>query len=93
MDIRNIAYKLYKAEWEEEHVPSGTKLDVIREWGNEEEECSFEDFLEEHGYHGALHACEAEFLQNEYKDKKHMLSLLKNKELCRQYLNDIKEDM
>lgn len=89
MEIRKVCYKLYKTDWEST-VSLDQKLEAIREWGTDGKGVSFEEFLNEYGYDGALYVCFDEFLLCEYLEKDYMLTLLsENQELREQYLRDV----
>jgi len=97
MNISQYAYELYKIDWEQSHNISGKrKLEAYREYTQlclEEEAdpltmqysslsySTFEDFLEEHGYHGELYVCYDEFLNAEYLDDGYMEYLLQDSNL------------
>ena len=80
--IEQIAYRKYQLHWMMTHGYSLDCLnDVANDWWNEKfadplYEQSFIDFLDEHGFYGALYACFSEFLQAEYRNKNYMKDIL-----------------
>ena len=89
MNIKEIAYELYKIDWEQDHAISGSrKLSAYREYCDIEVESlkeyhsrtylSFEDYLEDHSYSGELYVCFNEFLEAEYLDVSYMQYLLQD---------------
>lgn len=98
IDISKIAYELYKQDWVDEHTTREGRLQSIREYHDYVQECaedgfeadSYEDWLFEVGYHGALYVCYDEFCDEEYHDVGYVKSLLGGDEvLLKKYYEDI----
>lgn len=94
--ISNVAYELYKQNWIDTNTSRETRLDDIRNWGEEEiqnndEESArtYEECRDELGYVGGeSYVCYEEFLDAEYQDKEFMEELLQSKALIKAYLED-----
>lgn len=95
MNIKKIAYELYKTDWTNTHITSKEKIEVLRDYylGLVEDEIvySFDDYLEEFGYFGKLYVCFNEFCEIEYLMEDYMKELLKEEALIKLYLEDITE--
>ena len=96
MDIKKIAYELYKLNWINVHIPIARQLATYREYIVEQEEdyddnYTYEDFLFDNGFQGELYADFEEFLENEYMDKEYMRYLLDNSIFWKRYLEVIKD--
>lgn len=95
MNIKKIAYELYKTDWTNTHTTAEEKLEVLRDYylGLVEDEIvySFNDYLEEFGYFGELYVCFDEFCETEYLMEEYIKELLKEQVLIKLYLKDIAE--
>lgn len=98
LEISKVAYELYKQDWVDQHTTALARLKNIREYYAYVAECeefgdepdSYEDWLFDYGYHGALYACFGEFCDEEYHDVEYIKGLLGNdEELVGKYLEDI----
>ena len=97
--ISKYAYELYKIDWKRSHeITAEVELKYIQDYYNgfeekgEDEDYSFEEYLEEVGYGGECYVCYDEFLDNEYLDGEYMEELIKDKKLIKLYHKDIKEN-
>ncbi len=93
MDIRKLAYDLYKAEWLQRITPEilgDTLKDYYKHHSGETDEYSFEDYVKDngYGYDCRLYASFEEFIDNEYMDGNYIRSLLNNEDLFAEYLAD-----
>lgn len=99
INIKELAYELYKQDWIDSHVTPQMSLDTIKNYYKEKQECidegypmdySFDEWLEIEGYCGFLYVCYDEFCEAEYLDKEYMVDLLNdNKMFIEMYLADI----
>lgn len=81
--IRKIAYEKYKLDWLMRHGYSLT--DLIREVNSLQDEFistkqAYLAFVNEYGFNGEIWSCYNEFLDNEYKDKEYIKSILNPQE-------------
>ena len=97
--ISKFAYELYKIDWKHSHeITEEKEIRFIKDYydgfeeDGDDEDYSFEEYLEEVGYSGECYVCYDEFLDNEYLDKEYIESLLKDKKLIKLYGKDIKEN-
>lgn len=80
--LKELAYELYKVDWENDHISLERKLAEYRLYCLTSLEdgdygCySFEDWLFDNGYDGELYVCFNEFLGAEYQDEDYMKYLL-----------------
>lgn len=105
LDIRHIAYELYKIDWEHTHGICGKrKLKAYRDYTHEKyincdqeglsQYIEFKHYIEDIGYGGEFYASYDEFLKSEYINKEYMYYLLEDPELIKAYqFNIIKEAM
>lgn len=99
INIKELAYELYKQDWIDNHVTPKMSLDAIKNYYEAKQECiddgypmsySFDEWLEIEGYCGFLYVCYDEFCETEYLDKEYMVDLLDdNKMFVDMYLADI----
>lgn len=97
MDIRKLAYELYKIDWKDSHgiIPRVEKdnLKLYSEYLTDfDSSYSYEDYLEDYGYYGQLYVCFNEFLDYEYQDVAYMKGLFSNDKLFQKYLKDRNEE-
>lgn len=84
--MERIAYERYQLHWMLKHGYSLKDInDIAMDWWNlkfadPNYEETITDYLDEHGFHGAIYACQQEFLLTEYKDRALMKSLLSEDE-------------
>ena len=97
--LKKYAYEAYKLDWKRSHgITEEKELHYIKDYYDgfeeeyEDEDYSYEEYLEEVGYGGECYVCYDEFLDNEYLDEEYMEELLKAKNLIRLYHKDIKEN-
>ncbi len=97
--ISKYAYEAYKIDWKRSHeITAEIELKYIKDYyegfeeEDQDEDYSFEEYLEEVGYGGECYVCYDEFLDNEYLDTEYIEGLLKMKNLIRLYRKDIKEN-
>ena len=98
--ISQLCYELYKLDWKKRHMVLGEReADSIKDYYDgilsedyTADEYSYQDFIEENGYHGELYVCYDEFYDAEYHEKDYMCELLDNPELIALYYKDINED-
>lgn len=89
MNIRKIAYELYKQDWLDEHTTPEMRLRDLQEYYYYVQECqelgdrpcSYRKWLEEYGIRGSLYVCYSEFLDAEYLDKDYICHLLGNNDV------------
>ena len=98
VDISRVAYDLYKQHWVDQHTTPWMRMQSIREYHNYVQECrnedvmppSYEDYLMDYGFQGALYACYDEFCDEEYHDVGYIKFLLgDDEELLKLYYADI----
>lgn len=98
-NIRDIAYMMYKIDWVNSHISAERQLEAARQYYDYLQECisegyqetSFEEWIEENGFGGAIYVCYDEFCGSEYCDKEYMRNLLKNENMLINYENDVAE--
>lgn len=97
--ISKYAYELYKIDWKHSHgITEEKELSCIKDYYNEfeeegeDEDYSYEEYIEEYGYDGECFVCYDEFLDNEYIDGEYIEELIKDKKLIKLYRKDIKEN-
>lgn len=95
MDIKKLCYELYKKDWVNSHISKARQYEAIRDYFeglvDDEEEYTFDEYIEEYGYDGELYVCFDEFLDEEYLEEKYMCKLLKKKPLIKLYYSDIED--
>jgi hypothetical protein len=90
--IRKLCYDLYKADWMRrisvEQISDTIKnyyTECVHIVGNDEPSISYamsyEDFISETGYDGAIYVCFDEFIESEFKDSVYMKELIGDMEL------------
>lgn len=98
MDIKKLCYELYKREWTDRYISKERQYDAVKSYYenlvefDDDEEYTFEDYLEDSGYGGELYAGYDEFLDCEYNEKDYMRSLLKDRKFIEMYEKDIAGD-
>lgn len=100
-DISELTYELYVQDWIDQHTTPASRLQSIREYYAYIQECmecgdatpdSYENYLADYGYHGALYVCYDEFCGAEYLDESYIAHLLNNDPaMVRAYQADIAE--
>lgn len=94
MNIKKIAYELYKLDWKNSHITSEIEMNSLREYALTsfygQSDYTYEDYLEDTGYNGELYVCFDEFVDNEYQDKDYMIHLFRSNQLISLYLNFFK---
>lgn len=93
MKIYHLAYELYKLDWMR-RISSDRRMDALKDYYDglvDEDEYTFDDYIEEFGYNGELYACFEEFYTNEYFDKFYMKQLLDNDKLYAEYEEDLNQ--
>lgn len=100
MDIRNIAYEIYKNKWKMDHLDKYIIQMTMDDYESACNDCasvgddlpSFEDYIHDYGYSKTgIYATFGEFYVNEYRDKDYMNNLLKDQShLYELYLEDLK---
>lgn len=102
MNIKEIAYKLYKIDWKRTHITPEIEMDTLRNFATEsvlydktsslvsfgDGYTSYNEYLEDAGFFGEMYACFEEFVDNEYEDKEYIKSLLQDPELINAYFCD-----
>ena len=96
MNIRKLCYELYKIDWKHSHmITKEREMDSIKDYYegliDNDNEYTYEDYIEEFGYGGELYVCFEEFCDAEYYDVDYMRTLLDNDKLINIYHEDIKE--
>lgn len=96
MDIRKLCYELYKIDWKHSHmITKEREMDSIKDYYegliDNDNEYTYEDYIEEFGYDGELYACFEEFCGAEYYEVDYMCTLLDNDKLINMYHEDINE--
>lgn len=98
VDISMVAYALYKQDWVDQHTTPLVRLQSIREYHDYLQECAdegeapctYEEYLSDFGFQGALYVCYEEFCDEEYHDMGYIKSLLGGDEaLLKKYYEDI----
>lgn len=96
--FREMCYSLYKVDWKRSHLISREiEMDMIKNYYGDylpaagRKPMSYQEYLEDVGYHGELYVCFDEFLSHEYQDKEYMHRLLDNPEYIEMYDKDIKK--
>lgn len=97
MDIRKLCYELYKIDWKHSHmITKEREMDSIKDYYegliDNDNEYTYEDYIEEFGYDGELYVCFEEFCNAEYYDVDYMRTLLDNDKLINIYHEDIEEE-
>ena len=96
MDIRKLCYELYKIDWKHSHITKEREMDSIKDYYegliDNDNEYTYEDYIEEFGYDGELYVCFEEFCDAEYYDVDYMRTLLDNDKLINIYHEDIEEE-
>lgn len=95
MDISRLCYELYKIDWKHSHmITMEREMDSLKNYYEEleDEEYTYEEYLEDTGYNGELYVCYEEFCDMDYHEKQYMCELLANDELIKQYYADIEND-
>jgi len=94
--FREMCYNLYKQDWKRSHLISReVEIDMIKNYYQDylphagRKPMSYQQYIEEVGYHGELYVCIDEFMESEYQDEKYMHTLLDNEELIAMYDKDI----
>lgn len=93
MKIYHLAYELYKLDWMR-RISSDRRMDALKDYYDglvDEDEYTFDDYIEEFGYNGELYVCFEEFYTNEYLDKLYMKQLLDNDKLFAEYEKHLKQ--
>lgn len=90
MDIKGMAYELYKLYWVEEHVSIHERASEIKRYYKDNCFVSFEEWILINGYNGSIYVSYDEFLDNEYQDEAYMKEILQDEELINLYLKDRK---
>lgn len=95
MDIRKLCYELYKMDWKHSHITKEREMDSVKDYYegliDNDNEYTYEDYIEEFGYDGELYVCFEEFCDAEYYDVDYMRTLLDNDKLINIYHKDIEE--
>ena len=96
MDIRKLCYELYKIDWKHSHITKEREMDSIKDYYegliDNDNEYTYEDYIEEFGYNGELYVCFEEFCDAEYYNVDYMRTLLDNDRLINIYHEDIEEE-
>ena len=96
MNIRKLCYELYKIDWKHSHITKEREMNSIKDYYEElidnDNEYTYEDYIEEFGYDGELYVCFEEFYDTEYYDVDYMRTLLDNDKLINIYHKDIEEE-
>ena len=96
MNIRKLCYELYKIDWKHSHITKEREMDSIKDYYegliDNDNEYTYEDYIEEFGYDGELYVCFEEFCDTEYYDVDCMRTLLDNDKLINIYHEDIEEE-
>ncbi len=93
MEIRKLAYDLYKAEWLKRVTPevhAETLKDYYRHHSGETDEYSFEEYVADNGYgnNGLLYDSFDRFIEKKYNHGSYIKSLLNDEDLFAEYLVD-----
>lgn len=95
LTVKKLAYELYKIDWLARITPEQMKSTYKKYYefinGEELEDYTFDEYLEEYGYDGEIYVCYEEFTRSEYLDKAFIKGLLNDENLYRKYLEDIGE--
>lgn len=98
MNIKKIAYELYKKSWVHNHVTMRRELDNYIEYAaTSNDECTYEEYIREYGFDGSsVYSCYEEFIQGEYRFASNMKFLFGEtkygRKLYKLYLQDIDND-
>ena len=96
MNIRKLCYELYKIDWKHSHITKEREMNSIKDYYegliDNDNEYTYEDYIEEFGYDGELYVCFEEFCNAEYYDVDYMRTLLDNDKLINIYHEDIEEE-
>lgn len=96
MDIRELAYTIYKINWMR-HISAEQMSDIVKDYFDECQSLrdegimpdqTLDEYIEERGFSGQIYVCFDEFMQSEYKDREYIQSLLSESQF-KQYLDDI----
>lgn len=95
MNIKEIAYELYKRKWIREHISQREELDTYINYSvnHNIETITFEEYIEKYGYTNSMvYSCFEAFLYCEYKDLEYVTQLFGHSEdgyeLFNLYLED-----
>ena len=99
--ISRLCYQLYKEDWKRSHMISREiEMDSIKNYYEmifaenvNDTKYTYNDYLEDFGYDGALYAGYGEFCETEYQCEEYMCSLLDNEKLIAMYHEDINTDI
>lgn len=103
MNIKEVAYELYKIDWKHTHITPKIEMDTLRNFATGsvfydkasslisfgDRYASYNEYLEDAGFFGEIYACFDEFVDNEYKDKEYIKLLLQDRELINAYIRDL----
>lgn len=103
MNIKEVAYELYKIDWKRTHITPGIEMDTLKYFATQsvlydkasslisfgEGYASYNKYLEDAGFFGEIYACFDEFVDSEYEDKEYIKSLLQDPELINAYFLDL----
>ena len=95
MEIRKLAYELYKIDWKQSHmITPEIEKDNLKDYYEGlvdfDGSYSYEDYVEEFGYNGEIYVRFEEFLDCEYQDADYIRELFDNDALFVEYLQDYK---
>ncbi|MBO5609109.1 MAG: hypothetical protein J5929_01875 [Eubacterium sp.] len=100
MDIRYLAYTLYKMDWKNTHLTEEIVKETQSDYKKYCTECieegmdipSYEDYIHDFGYNNAgVFAVFGEFYVNEYRDKEYIRSLFDSDILYKEYESDMEK--
>ena len=98
--IGYLCYELYKIDWKRSHmITPEIENDSVKDYYEylitdniDEEDYTYNDYIDEFGYNGELYVCFEEFWENEYLDEDYICGLLDNKKLVAMYHADIEKN-
>ena len=103
MNIKEVAYELYKIDWKHNHITPEREMDSLRSFATEsvfydkasslisfgDAYTSYNEYLEDTGFSGEIYVCFEEFVDNEYEDEEYIKLLLQDPELINAYFRDL----
>lgn len=92
MDIKTLAYTLYKIDWLR-RISHDRIADLVKNFYDDTKELepdayTLSDYFEEYGFNGETYVCFDEFIDSEYRDKGYIKTLL-NESQYNEYLKDL----
>ncbi len=91
MDMRELAYDLYKADWLQRDgstLFADSLKAYYKQYSVDEEKQTLQDYLLNNDHNGVLYVGFEEFVNGKYKDANYIRSLLNDEDLFSEYLTD-----